>query len=95
MVSEEYKAIQERLDHIEWLQQMAVKPVIDIKEAAAFTGFTVPYLYRLTSKREIPFYKKNRKVLFKKSDLVDWLCEVRIMTESELESRAATYCATR
>lgn len=33
------------------------------------------FLYKQTSDRAIPHFKKNRKVLFKKQELEDWLTE--------------------
>lgn len=94
MSSEEYNAISERLDRIEQLALINTKPILDVKEAATFTGFSVKHLYRLTSTKQIPHFKKNAKLLFKKSELEDWLTEQKILTTAEINRKATTYAVT-
>ena len=94
MSSEEYNAINERLDRIEQLALINTKPILDVKEAATFTGFSVKHLYRLTSTKQIPHFKKNAKLLFKKSELEDWLTEQKVLTTAEINRMATTYTVT-
>lgn len=94
MSSEEYTALNKRLDNIELYARLNAKPILDIKEASLFTGFSVGHLYRLTSQRLIPHFKKNQKLLFKKSELESWLLENKVMTENELNQKATTYTVT-
>lgn len=66
------------------------------KEAAAFLGFTVAYVYKLTSQRLIPHYKYGgRLVLFDRAALETWKRQrmQAVPTIKEVESRAAVYCA--
>ena len=84
-----------KLDRIEELTLIGAKAVLDIEEAALYTGFTKTHLYTLTSERRIPHYKKGRKLYFKKAELEDWMLESRVLTEDEIEGRAETYLATR
>ena len=93
MSSEEYKQINSRLDRIEQLTLIGVKNVLSLEETAALTGFSVGHLYRLTSQKQIPHFKKNRKLYFRKSDIEDWMTEKRVLTDSEIESKATTYMA--
>ena len=93
MCSEEYKQINSRLDRIEQLTLIGVKNVLSLEETAALTGFSVGHLYRLTSQKQIPHFKKNRKLYFRKSDIEDWMTEKRVLTGSEIESKATTYMA--
>ena len=93
MSREEYKQINSRLDRIEQLTLIGVKNVLSLEETAAFTGFSVGHLYRLTSQKQIPHFKKNRKLYFRKSDIEDWMTEKRVLTGSEIESKATTYMA--
>lgn len=83
-----------KLDRIGELALINAKTVLDLNEASLFTGFSTGHLYRLTSGRQIPHFKKNRKLYFKKSDLEAWLCADRVMTTQEINSKAATYAAT-
>ena len=88
------QTIDTRLDRIERLTLISAKDVLDIDEASFFTGFSKGHLYRLTSERKIPHYKKKRKLYFKKSELEDWLLEDKVMTAEDIESQAATYIIT-
>lgn len=83
-----------KLDRIGELALISAKTVLDLNEAALFTGFSTAHLYRLTSGRQIPHFKKNRKLYFKKSDLEAWMCDNRVQTEKEINSKATTYVVT-
>lgn len=94
----EATAIQEingKLDRIERLTLIAAKPVLDIQEAVLFTGFSLGHLYRLTSNKEIPHYKKDRKLYFKKSELEEWMLETRVLTNDEIDAQAAKHIITK
>lgn len=94
MSDDEIKGLHDRLDRIEHISLLAAKEVLDIEEAALLTGYKKGFIYRLTSERRIPHYKKNNKLLFKKSELEAWLCELKVLSGSEINSRAETYVAT-
>lgn len=88
------QTIDTRLDRIERLTLISAKTVLDIDEASLLTGFSKGHLYRLTSERQIPHYKKNRKLYFKKSELEAWMLEDKVLTVEDIESQAATYTIT-
>ncbi len=68
------------------------KNVLNIDEAAAFTGMTVSYLYKLTSTQEIPHYKPRGKMLyFDRSELESWLLQRRIKTTEEINTSAVNH----
>ena len=83
-----------RLDRIERLTLISAKAILDLDEAVLFTGFSKGHLYRLTSERQIPHYKKSRKLYFKKSELEAWLLEDKVMTAKDIENQATTYVVT-
>lgn len=93
MSSIEFNELKERLDRIEQISLLQAKPILDIKEASLFIGFSIAHIYRLISTRQIPHFKKGAKLLFKKDDLEAWMTETRVMTEEETEKRAATHAA--
>lgn len=86
--------ISNKLDRIEELTLIGAKTVLDLEETALFTGMSVGHIYRLTSGKQIPHFKKNRKLYFKKAELEDWMLEHKILTEDEIQSKASTYVAT-
>jgi excisionase family DNA binding protein len=57
---------------------------MDVKEAADFLKEAKATLYSRTSRREIPFYKRNKRIYFKKSDLISWLEKGRMKTDREI-----------
>ena len=83
--------IEQRLARIEFLLTISTKSVFDVSEAAQFLGLSEARVYHLTAANGIPHYKKGRSVYFKKSELEEWLLESRVMSESELRSKAAVH----
>lgn len=90
----EIQQLHERLDRIEKATLISAKPVLGIEETALFTGFSVRGIYEMTSKKRIPHYKQGGRVFFKKEELVEWMTERKVKTESQLNSEAETYTAT-
>ena len=95
MASEEYARINERLDKIERLVLMGSKDMLTIEDVSLMTGFTVSNLYRMTSKKTIPFYKPlGGKIFFDKTEIENWLRSNKVDTKAVTESKANTYCFT-
>ncbi len=86
--------MQQQLTRIERMTLIGAKEILDLSEAALFTGFSEGHLYRLTSGRLIPHYKKSNRLVFKKAELEEWMLSERIPTDAELQTQADTYCAT-
>lgn len=87
-------AINARLDRIERLTLLGAKTVFDLNETVLFTGLSKAHIYRLTSEKQIPHFKKAKKLYFKKSELENWMLENRVKTNKEIQSMANTYIAT-
>ena len=64
------------------------KPFISITEASEYLSLSKPTLYQYTSKHLIPFYKINRKILFKVSELNEYIENHRVSSVAEIESAA-------
>lgn len=50
----------------------------------------VDYLQK-TSERNIPHFKQGKKLYFKRSELDEWLTELKITTHAEIEKEATDY----
>ena len=50
-------------------------PILSIDEASKYLNLAKQTLYAFTSKREIPFLKRGKKLYFRKADLELWLME--------------------
>ncbi len=59
--------------------------IFSIKEACTFLNLAQQTLYSFTSKREIPFIKKGKKLYFRKSELKNWLMEGKKKSKAEIE----------
>lgn len=65
------------------------KQVLTLKEVAQYTGLSMSYLYKLTHKSEIPFYKPNGKVIFiDRLELETWLKRNRSKSIDEIKQDA-------
>ena len=61
------------------------RELLNATDAAKFVGIAKQTLYGYTSRRLIPFIKRGSKtVLFRKSDLQDWLMEGKKATIAEI-----------
>ena len=59
-------------------------PVFNVKDAAAYLKLSKASIYNLVSTRNIPSYKRGRKIYFFRSQLTNWVKEGEIkVTESK------------
>ncbi|MBS5527395.1 MAG: helix-turn-helix domain-containing protein [Prevotella sp.] len=62
------------------------------QEAADYLGIKRSYLYKMTMRRAIPYYKPGGKIIFfSKEDLDQWLTSVRVSSQNEIEAQAMKY----
>lgn len=82
--------IEEKLFSIENSIQklsLAVKPILSAEEAAEFLNMKPSYLYKLTSRKEITYFKPLGKLnYFRRSDLEAFLLRNESPSIYELES---------
>lgn len=69
--------------------------VLGTEQVANMLQVSKSYLYKLIMGRELPFYKKGKKIFFLKSEIIEWIKTGRIKTRHEIEIEASTYIATR
>lgn len=89
------QTLSEKLDNIGRMTLIGAKTILDLDETVLFTGLSKGHLYRLTSQRQIPFFRKNRKLYFKKSDLESWMTETPCASLKDIASKASTYLAIK
>lgn len=74
---------------------MITKEFIKPAEAAEFLGIKLNYLYKLTSAHAIPFYSpRGRVLLFKVSELREYIERSRVATDEEMKSKADNILAS-
>lgn len=62
--------------------------LLDIKQAAEFLKLSVPTLYGLNTRRDIPHFKVGKKLYYKRTDLINWISSGRRMTKLEIRQEA-------
>ena len=80
------QTVYDKLEKIE--KQLFITNIVYLsaEEASKLLNISITYLYELTSKKLIPHYKPSgKKLLFKKSDLINWIEKNRIKSISEFE----------
>ena len=83
------KELENRLKKIEnLLQERHYNNVVflNIEETSEFIKMKVSSIYQLVHQRNIPYYKRG-KLLFKKSELVQWIESRRMETFENLANR--------
>ena len=79
-----------QLDRIERYSLLAAKSVLNVEEAAMYLGMSPSYVYKLTMRNQIPYYKPNGKVVyFKKDELEAWMTQNRVATAEETKEQQA------
>ena len=74
-------------------QVVLSKDIMTFKEAVLYTGIPKSTLYKLTSSRNIPFYKPvSKSIFFNRNELDTWLLKNRYATKNELADIAYTKC---
>ena len=68
--------LQTQLEELIKLKSMllSTKDVFNLEELSIYTGFSKSYIYKLTSKGKIPYFKPNGKtVFFERKEIESWL----------------------
>lgn len=95
-----FELIIRKLDTIESLlrnisvpgkQVVPVAEVFNLNEASEYVSLSKSAIYKKTSERNIPHFKKGKKLYFKRSELDEWLTENKISTNAEIEIQATNY----
>jgi excisionase family DNA binding protein len=64
---------------------------MNIEQVSSFIGLAKPTVYGLIHDRKIPHFKAGKRLLFKKSEVVDWITSTRVKTKQEIEQMANEY----
>lgn len=60
--------------------------IMNIDEAAAFLKMAKQTVYSKTSQRTLPYFKRGKRVFFRKEELLSWLEKGRKYTKEEIQS---------
>ena len=86
----------ETVEHIETLlfklhhDREAREKFLSVKEAADYLKITVPTLYSLASRRQIPVKKPGKRLYFLNTELDEWIKAGKLKTNDEIARDAET-----
>ena len=75
----------EVIQELQLIQSTSSEEFMDAQKSAAYIGDSLSSFYRRTSDRDIPFYKRGKKIFCKKSELIAWLESGKKKTTKEIE----------
>jgi excisionase family DNA binding protein len=75
-------------------QNILNKEILTLEEAALYLGQSKSSIYKLTSKKVVPYYPPGgKKIYFKKSELDLWILKSRISPVEEELNKVENYLA--
>lgn len=98
-----FEVIEARLNNIETLlldlkhnpkeqsNQPPADELLTVQDTAKFLTLSVPTIYGLISKGELPVMKRSKRCYFSKVDLINYLKQGRKKTNSEIEEDASDF----
>jgi len=96
-IANPFSLIIQRLDTLETLIINAIKELtpnlptisstkpLTVKEAAAYLNLAVSTVYGMVQRREIPFYKRKKRLYFEPADLAEYVINGRQRTANEIQ----------
>ncbi|CAA0253127.1 DNA-binding protein [Tenacibaculum maritimum] len=73
-------------------QNIQQKEILTVDDAIIYLQLSKSCLHKMTSNKEIPFYKPGgKKIYFKKSELDEWVFNGKITSNNELEGDVENY----
>lgn len=102
-----FEVIEARLNNIETLlldlkhtprvqgKQPDEEQLLTVQDTAKFLSLSVPTIYCLISKGELPVMKRSKRCYFSKVELINYLKQGRKKTNAETAIEAEQYCKTK
>ena len=75
--------------------QPEVDELLTVQDTAKFLSLSVPTIYGLISKGELPVMKRSKRCYFSKVELLNYLKQGRKKTLAETASEAETYLSNK
>lgn len=69
--------------------------LLTIKQAAAILHLSVPTVYGLVQRKEVPVCKRGNRLYFSHQELTGWIKSGRKKTNSEIEAAADAYISVK
>lgn len=69
--------------------------VMNLNQLCNYCGFTKSFVYKKTSTKEIPHYKRGKKLFFKKEEVDKWIFKDKVKTMDDLQREATRYLISK
>jgi len=90
-----FEILMEKLNQIENLiksqNNAASDNVMNVEQLANYLDLSKSHIYKKTSSKEIPHYKKGKKLYFSKQEINQWILQDKIETFDKIEQKANEY----
>lgn len=85
-----------QLQEIKQLALLGAKNVLSVADLSLLCGLSKSHIYKLICSKKIPHYKSEggKLVFFKKDEIENWLCFLKVPTATETEQAAISHCVT-
>lgn len=87
-ISEQVKNVQNQLDEIKSKVELGEQEFVNMGAMAKMLGIPKSTAYMLSSKNLLPKFKIGKRVIFKKTDVYDFIEKHRISSQKEVEIKA-------
>jgi len=64
---------------------------MNVEQLANYLDLSKSHIYKKTSSREIPHYKRGKKLYFSKQEIDKWILKNRIETTKEIDQISKDY----
>jgi len=82
----------EKIEALLTKQNALTKEFLTLEETAEYLDLSKSAVYKMTSKKEIPFYNPGgKKIYFKKSELHQWIITGKSISNDEVEVEVDSY----
>jgi excisionase family DNA binding protein len=86
------QAIEKALQFMKPTEQDNSNLYMGIEEASALVSLSKNTVYGMVSRREIPHYKRGKKLYFLKEELQNWIGSEKVLSASEIKKQLDTNC---
>ena len=80
------------IEELKALTLLNAKNLLRFEDVVLLYGFSRSTLYKMTSSRQIPHFRRGKVLFFDKNEVDQWVKENRINTQAEAEQAALNYC---
>jgi len=95
------QAVTQLFDKLETIERLLISQnnnpqpeedkLLTIREAAEILHLSVPTVYGLVQRSEVPVCKRGKRLYFSKQELIGWIMSGRKKTNSEINAEADDY----